>query len=46
MHNGLRTVKEGERGTEWYQEMALYDQHPDLHSEILDIRKSVEDQLN
>ena len=46
MHNGLRTVKEGKRGTEWYQEMALYDQHPDLHSEILDIRKSVEDQLN
>ena len=46
MHNGLRTIKEGERGTEWHQEMALYDQHPDLHSEILDIRKSVEDQLN
>jgi len=46
MHDGLRTVKEGERGTEWHQEMALYDQHPDLHSEILDIRKPVEDQLN
>ena len=46
MHNGLRTVKESGRGTEWHQEMALYDQHPHLHSEILDIRKSVEDQLH
>jgi len=46
MHNGLRTVKEGERGTEWHQEMALYDQHPHLHSEILDVRNAVEDQLH
>ena len=46
MHDGLRTVKESCRGTEWHQEMALYDQYPHLHSEILDVRKSVEDQLN
>jgi hypothetical protein len=46
MHDGLRTVKESGWGTEWRQEMALYDQHPHLHSEILDVRKSVEAQLH
>jgi len=45
MHDGLKTVKESGHGTEWHQEIALYDQHLHLHSEILDVRKSVEDQL-
>jgi hypothetical protein len=43
---GLRTVKESGGGVEWHQEMALYDQHPELHSEILDVRNAVEDQLH
>jgi hypothetical protein len=46
MQAGLRTVKEGGHGTEWHQEIALYDQHPELHSEILDVRNAVEDQLH
>ena len=46
MQAGLRTVKESGHGTEWHQEMALYDQHPHLHSEILDVRNAVEDQLH
>jgi len=46
MQAGLRTVKESGHGTEWHQEMALYDQHPELHSEILDVRNAVEDQLH
>ena len=46
MHNGLRAVKQSRHGTEWHQEMSLYDQHPHLHSEILDIRNAVEDQLH
>jgi hypothetical protein len=46
MQAGLRTVKESGCGTEWHQEMALYDQHLHLHSEILDVRNAVEDQLH
>lgn len=46
MQDGLSTIKQSRHGNEWRQEMALYDQHPHLHSEILDVRKSVEDQLH
>lgn len=45
IQHGLRIVKQSCQGTEWQQEMSLYDQHPELHSEVLDIRSQIDEYL-
>lgn len=44
--DGLRQVYESRRGTEWQQQMDLYNQYPNLRSEILDLQSVVLDRLH
>jgi hypothetical protein len=44
--DGLRQVYESCQGTEWNSHMSVYNQYPNLHSEILDLQSVVLDRLH
>lgn len=46
IREGLRIVKSSQQGTEWSANLKLYQQYPGLHSDIVDLKSTVDSLLD